>query len=198
MGTEVVFAGITAKLLTAPPFFVETGHDYPARLAPSVADEVLRTARAALAAVGMRFGPCHTEVKLTATGAAGDRDQPPARRGHDPGAACALTTGIDLLEQQVRAAAGKSVFFGPTTAAHAGIRFLTTELPGTLLRVDGTDRAERIRGDQAGHRSPSAAGRTVQRPHSAYDRLGYVVAAESSPAGSRPPWIWRCARSALW
>lgn len=178
MGTEVVFAGITAKRLTAPPFFAETGHDFPARLAPPVAGEVLRTTRAALDAVGMRFGPCHTEVRLTATGAAVIEINPRLAGGMIP-ELIKLATGVDLLEQQVRAAAGMPVSFGQTAAGHAGIRFLAAGRPGTLLRVDGTERAERIAGiERVVVTVP--AGSDVQPPRSAYDRLGYVVAAAAA------------------
>ncbi len=57
-------AGITAKHLGAPPLFVETGHDFPAALAPAVRKAVTETAEAAVRALGIVLGPAHVELRL--------------------------------------------------------------------------------------------------------------------------------------
>jgi S-sulfo-L-cysteine synthase (3-phospho-L-serine-dependent) len=177
LGGETVFAGVTAKMVSRPPYFVETGHKYPARLPPPAAESLLRVTQAALAAVGVRFGPAHTEVKLARPGPAIIEINPRLAGGMIP-ELIKLATGIDLVEQQLRAAAGLPVSFTQTATGHAGIRFLTADRPGTLLRVEGTDRAERIEAvRQVTVTIP--AGSAVRCPQSAYDRLGYVIAAGS-------------------
>src|SRR5207302_10771938 len=56
-GTEVV--GITAKHLGRLPSFVECGHDFPVDGLPAGA-----VALAAIDALGLGFGPAHTEIRL--------------------------------------------------------------------------------------------------------------------------------------
>jgi biotin carboxylase len=58
---------LTGKLPLAPPFR-ETGQFAPATLDPVWAEQVAALAEAALAALGIRWGTTHTEVKLTPAG----------------------------------------------------------------------------------------------------------------------------------
>src|SRR4029079_12563216 len=60
LGTTVI--GVTAKHLGHLPSFVECGHDFPS---PSGAERVVRLlAGAALKALGLGFGPAHTEIRV--------------------------------------------------------------------------------------------------------------------------------------
>ncbi|GAA4598139.1 biotin carboxylase [Actinoplanes octamycinicus] len=57
--------GVTGKHVTAPPVFIETGHDFPVRQ-PAAAALAERAARA----LGVTWGPAHLEVKVDDTGPA--------------------------------------------------------------------------------------------------------------------------------
>lgn len=114
--------GITDKSVTPPPYFVEHRHLFPAVLPPVVAMEVERTARAAVAAAGVTLGATHTEVKLTPRGAAVIEINPRLAGGMIP-ALIEHATGVNLVEQQIRAAAGLPVSLTPTRHRHAGIQF---------------------------------------------------------------------------
>lgn len=59
--------GVTGKFPQLSPFR-ETGQFYPAGLSPETESEVVDIAHRAEQALGMRFGVCHTEIKLTPTG----------------------------------------------------------------------------------------------------------------------------------
>jgi len=61
--------GITKKHLGRLPHFVEIGHDFPAPLPPSDAAALSTAAAAAAGALGLRWGPVHVELRLTADGA---------------------------------------------------------------------------------------------------------------------------------
>lgn len=124
--TELV--GITDKHVTPPPYFVEYRHLFPARLPGGVAEEVADTARAAVEAAGVTLGATHTEVKLTAGGVAVIEVNPRLAGGMIP-VLVEHATGIDLLEQQVRAAAGLPVSLTPTRDRHAGIQFRLADTP---------------------------------------------------------------------
>jgi len=119
---ETRLIGITDKDVTEPPYFVERRHLFPAVLQPAVAAAVEHTARAAVEAAGVTLGATHTEVKLTAAGVAVIEVNPRLAGGMIP-TLVEHATGVDLLEQQVRAAAGLPVSLTPTRRRHAGIRF---------------------------------------------------------------------------
>lgn len=156
---ETHLVGITDKSVTPPPYFVEYRHLFPALLPPVVALEIERTARAAVAAAGITLGATHTEVKLTARGAAVIEVNPRLAGGMIP-ALVEHATGVDLLEQQVRIAAGLPVSLTPTRRRYAGIQFQLTDTPrsgydrlghviahaetqdGVLAALDGEDYME--------------------------------------------------------
>ena len=97
--------------------------------------------RAALAATGMRLGPTHTEVKVTDAGPSIVEINARAAGGMIP-ELVRLATGVDLLEQQLRAAAGLPLDLVPTRERVAGIRFLLAPADGRLAAVG----ASRTRG----------------------------------------------------
>lgn len=124
--TEVV--GITDKSVTSPPYFVEYRHVFPARLQEATAAAVIRTALAAVEAAGVTLGATHTEVKLTPRGVAVIEINPRLAGGMIP-ALVEHATGVDLLEQQLRATAGLPVSLTPTRRRHAGVQFRLAERP---------------------------------------------------------------------
>lgn len=64
---RVTHLAVTGKLPMAPPFR-ETGHFWPAHVGPTDIRQAEDITSAVLEALGVRFGICHTELKLTATG----------------------------------------------------------------------------------------------------------------------------------
>jgi S-sulfo-L-cysteine synthase (3-phospho-L-serine-dependent) len=175
------FVGITAKVVGGAPCFVELGHHYPATLEPGAADRTVALVTAALEAVGVREGPTHTEVRWTPTGPAVVEINVRLAGGMIP-ELIRLTEGVDLVEQQVRAAAGLSVDLRhvPTQAPSAGIRFLVASGPGLLREITGADGARALPGIAQVQLRPMA-GLTVSPPRSAYDRLGHVIALGEDP-----------------
>lgn len=184
--------GITARTLTPPPHFVEVRHIFPAPLPEAVAERVTGEAARVLKAIGIELGASHLELRLTEAGATEPRmteigvteigvtevsvmevNARPAG-GMIP-ELIELATGVNLLEQQLRACAGLPVRLAPTRARHAGIRFLTAPTAGTLRAIDGVATARAIPGVQR-IATVAAPGRAVRPPRSAYDRLGHIIA----------------------
>ena len=60
--------GITAKHLGAHPYFVETGHDFPAPLARDRRSALSAAAQAAVSALGLGWGPAHVELRYGPAG----------------------------------------------------------------------------------------------------------------------------------
>ncbi|MGW1197987.1 pyridoxal-phosphate dependent enzyme [Streptomyces sp. NPDC002536] len=175
-GTECV--GITAKSVTGAPHFVEHRHLFPADLPAPVAQEITETVRSALDAAGIRLGATHTEVRLTAEGAAVIEINPRLAGGMIP-ELVRLASGVRLLEQQLRVALGLPPRLKPDRHGHAGIQFLLAPQDGVLAAVEGTEEAAAVEGVET-VTVTAAPGRPVHRPRSAADRLGHVIARHDS------------------
>jgi cysteine synthase A len=176
---QSVCVGVTERTVSELPYFVETGHLFPARLGEQDAAAVAETARQALKAVGFERGPAHVEVKVTSTGPAIVEINARLAGGMIP-ELIRPATGIDLLDQQIRAAAGRPVRLEADRSRHAGIRFLTAPRPGRLVAVTGVEEAAAVPGvDRV--TVTGVAGREVRPVRDAYDRLGYVIAVGDSP-----------------
>jgi S-sulfo-L-cysteine synthase (3-phospho-L-serine-dependent) len=173
--------GITAKSVRGDPYFVESGHHYPAPLDPPAAERLVGTVEAALGVVGVRTGPTHTEVKLLPDGPAIVEINVRLAGGMIP-ELIRLADGVDLLEQQVRAAAGLPVDLAarPGPDPCVGIRFVTARRRGTVLAVTGTDDALAQPGVRAVS-VPVQPGARVVPARNAYERVGHVIAAGACP-----------------
>ncbi|MEU3060568.1 pyridoxal-phosphate dependent enzyme [Streptomyces subrutilus] len=173
--------GITAKSVTATPHFVEHRHLFPAPLPAATAQRITETVTAALDAAGVRLGATHTEVKLTADGPALIEINPRPAGGMIP-ELIRLATGLDLLQEQLRAALGRAPRLKAEAAGHAGIQFLLADADGTLAAARGAEAAAAVDGVQS-VLVTAAPGTAVRRPRSASDRLGHVIARHPLPEG---------------
>jgi cysteine synthase A len=164
--------GVTRKSLGAPPFFVETGHIFPAEVEVGGVPE-------ALDAAGIRWGATHTEVRLTTRGPVVVEINARLAGGMIP-ELVRLSTGVDLLEQQLRASIGLPLLLTPTRQRFAGIRFLLAPKAGVLAGVDGVAEARRVPGvDRVV--VTAAEGAAVLPAQDFSHRLGYVIAAGETP-----------------
>ncbi|MEV7612039.1 pyridoxal-phosphate dependent enzyme [Streptomyces sp. NPDC089799] len=176
--------GITEKTVGGDPYFVENQHVFPAPLDERMAEDIRSVVGRALDAVGVRLGATHTEVKMTASGPAIVEINPRPAGGMIP-ELIRLATGVDLLEQQLRSAAGMPVFWsGAAHGAWAGIRFLIAEESGELLDIRGVEDARAVAGVSQ-VRLLATPGSRVRPARNSYDRLGYVIARADSADGVR-------------
>jgi cysteine synthase A len=175
---SATLVGITAKSLLDPPFFVEGRHLFPADLPAEVAEHVEGVVTAALTATGIRTGATHTEVRLGPDGPAVIEINARPAGGMIP-ELVRLATGVDLVEQHLRAAAALPLDLLPVRAGYAGIAFLTATRVGHLRAVRGVSVAAREPGVVQVVLS-ARAGLPVRPPRDAYDRLGFVIAASET------------------
>ena len=181
-GTPV---GVTRKHLGPEPYFVETGHDFPAPLPAADRDRLERTAAAALAALGLDWGAAHVELRLTATGPVIIEVNPRLAGGMIP-QLISEALGVDVVWQLVASAAGQAWPPRPRRKAAAAIRFLVSDQPGRLIGVSGHSSVARAVGGVIDVRLTCQPGTEVRPPLSFSDRLGYVMAAApTGPAASR-------------
>ncbi|MEU4733357.1 ATP-grasp domain-containing protein [Streptomyces sp. NPDC023588] len=180
--THVV--GITDKSIGGSPAFIETGHMFPADLAPALAAEAADSAVRAVEALGLDHVVCHTELKLTP---AGPRliEVNPRPAGNRITELVRHVTGVDLAAACVDVALGRTpdLAVRPTGVRSAAIAFLLPEAAGTLTGIDGADQ---VRG-QPGVLELTLAepGRTVRAATSNNEYLGHVMTADTQGPGAR-------------
>ncbi|MGW3471981.1 3-deoxy-7-phosphoheptulonate synthase [Saccharopolyspora sp. NPDC000995] len=173
-GKEQRLLGIVEKTVTPGPNFVESRHIVPADLPAAVAEEMAAAVRAALFAVSLEYGPSHTEVKLGPDGTAVVEINPRLAGGMIP-ELFRLGTGVDLLEAQVRFAAGAEFDLPESFEGYAGIQFLLPPEEGVLEEVTGVEQTTALPGVRA-VTVTAKPGQRVAPPVDAYGRLGYVIA----------------------
>lgn len=171
---------ITDKMVTEVPFFVETGHTEPSRLPADVQEDIRSVALKAIAALGVKNGPTHTEIKVTKTGA--KLVEIAARLGGDfiTSKLVPLSTGVDMIDCQLSSTLGETVNWQSTKSCGSAIRFLhgDEEADGkaqVIKAIDGIEEAKNMPGvtevvitkkvgDSAGNLTNSG------------DRYGHVIA----------------------
>jgi biotin carboxylase len=170
--------GVVRKHLGPPPSFVEVGHDFPV-----AADHVEACARDAVEALGLRFGPAHVELRVTAGGPVVIEVNPRLAGGNIPELvrhAC----GVDLVTEAVRAVTGGLPHLDHTRRRHAAIRFLLPPRSGTLERVLGTEEAVAVEG-VVDVRVAASPGSPVSLRGDFRDRIGHVLACADSPEAAQ-------------
>ncbi|GAA2003266.1 pyridoxal-phosphate dependent enzyme [Catenulispora subtropica] len=177
---EALCVGLTERTVSPLPHFVETGHHFPAALDPADTAALAETARRALKATRFTQGPAHVELKLTPSGPAVIEINGRLAGGMIP-ELVRPATGVDLLEQQLRAASGMPLRLTADRTKHAGIRFLIAPRPGRFLEVSGVERARLVGGVEQ-VTVTGTPGRVVRPAWDAYDRLGFVIAVAPSAA----------------
>ena len=169
--------GITRKHLSGLPYFVEVGHDFPAPLDPSRADQIGSAALAAVRTLGLADWISHVEIRLTPSGPMIIEVNPRLAGGFIP-ELIRLATGIDLIGSTIRwSIGGDDVVPTLNKGRAASIRFLRPSRPGVLATVSGLD---------AARSTPGVADVTLYRTRGDRlsicgdfrDRIGHVIACD--------------------
>ncbi|MCJ0873044.1 ATP-grasp domain-containing protein [Streptomyces sp. AP-93] len=176
--------GVTDKSIGGAPAFIETGHMFPAGIAPQSEREAVDTAVAAIKALGLDHIVCHTEIKLTPEGPKVVEVNPrPA--GNRITELVRHVTGIDLAAACVDVALGrKPDLTARATGVHsAAIAFLLPHTTGTLAGIEGADDVRA----QSGVLELTLAepGRAVRAATSNNEYLGHIMTADTQGGGAR-------------
>jgi S-sulfo-L-cysteine synthase (3-phospho-L-serine-dependent) len=177
MGGKVI--GITKKHVSREPFFVETGHDFPAELGAEAENAMRETADRALKAMGLLWGPGHIELRWTAAGPAIIEINPRLAGGFIP-AIVSLATGIDMIQETVNLVTGHPVNLRWKSNDYASIRFVIPVEQGIITGWSGVEEARQIEGVEDVHFYRRTGDRFLIQ-NDFRDRIGHVIAR----AGSR-------------
>jgi biotin carboxylase len=166
--------GVTRKHVGELPYFVETGHDYPAPVPAADTSALETVAVRAVHAIGHTVGPAHVELRLPPDG-------PPTIIEINPRLAGGLiprlvryATGRDLVDETVAGAAGLPRTEPVPGNGFAAIRFLIPWRDGEVAEVTGLSLARGLPGVVEAECRLSPGDR-VSAEHSFVDRRGHVI-----------------------
>jgi argininosuccinate lyase len=171
--------GITRKHLGDWPYFVESGHDYPAVLSASAAREISQTARSASNLLGLCWGPLHWEVRMQRGRAVVVEVNPRLAGGFIP-ELVRYAQGIDLIRATLRLVTGQRPELEPERHQSASIRFLMAPRAGIFVAAKGIGAAQSVPGvvDVRLYRAP---GDELELQGDFRDRIGHVMASGDLP-----------------
>lgn len=175
-----VFHGVAVTDKRTDAHYLETGHDQPSSQPAAVRDRAFALASRVTAALGLRHGVSHTEMRITPKGPI--LIETHTRMGGDRIPVLThLTTGVDLADLMVGLAVGETPFVGTrATGRAASIRFLV----GQKGRVGSVSVPEAL---PTGVEEASVSvkpGDFVSGRSSSLDRLGHVLASGEDAAES--------------
>ena len=180
------------------PYFEETIYVTPSRRPAGEQDAIVATTAAATAAIGLREGPIHAEVRLGAcpSNARGPTHYPDRLPGDDGprvidlaarsiGGLCARAlrfgTGISLEELILLHATGREVGGYERRPGGAGVMMLPVPRAGTLTAIAGVQAAREVAGVSEVTMTVACGSRVVPLPEeSVY--IGFIFANAETPA----------------
>lgn len=174
------------------PFFEETIYTTPSRQPETVQEQLAACAAAAVAALGLREGPVHAELRLDSRAAAGSGAASSALRvievaGRSIGGLCSRAlrfgVGVTLEELILRQALepGRELDGWQRERGAAGVMMMPIPRGGVLQKVDGLEEARAVPGIESVEITAALEHVLVPLPEgSAY--LGFIVARGPSAA----------------
>ncbi|MEV0704352.1 ATP-grasp domain-containing protein [Saccharopolyspora sp. NPDC050389] len=181
---ETTVVGVTDKSVAGQPWFVESGHMFPAALDAATAEAVAETAVAAVEALGLDNIVGHTEVKLTPRGPRVVEVNPrPA--GNQITELIRRVTGIDLAAVYAQIALGEKpdLHRVDTGAESAAISFLLPPRQGTIAEIGGV--AELAADPTVVDWVVKDAGHRAGAPTSNNNYLGHVMVTSGRRGAAR-------------
>ncbi|MGF3066285.1 ATP-grasp domain-containing protein [Facklamia sp. P12950] len=165
---------ITDKITTGAPNFVEMGHSQPSELPINTKEKIITLAKEANKALGIKFGPSHTEIMVTNQGP--KIVEIGARLGGDNIGThlVPLSTGVDMVEATIRLAIGEQVDINVSFKKASAIKYI--EVPsGIVKNISGLELAKNIKG-VIQINILRGIGEEVKKVSNSVDRIGFVIA----------------------
>jgi biotin carboxylase len=161
------------------PFFEETIYVTPSRLSEEVQSLVAATTERSAAALGLRDGPLHAELRINADGA-----WPVDIAARSIGGLCSRTlsfgTGMSLVELILRHALGTPAASAQREVAASGVMMIPIPGRGVLGEVRGLDAAQQVPGIESVTISIRRGQLMVPLPEGS-EYLGFIFARGESP-----------------
>lgn len=166
--------GITKKYLGKPPFFVEKGHDFPAKIDESLQDKVVSELKSVLQEIGIKFGPVHIEFKLYNNQIYIIEINPRLAGGMIP-ILIEKAYGIPLISNLIKMYVGQKVEFLPIKKLNAKIAFFLPEEVGLLEKIENPKKTKRKISNQIDIAFYKTEGDQIELKGDFSDRIGHVI-----------------------
>ncbi|NIE65417.1 lyase family protein [Burkholderia sp. Ax-1719] len=168
--------GVTRKTVSDAPHFLELAHVFPAALDAATHTRITDCVRRALDAVGYRFGPAHTELKVDGASVTLIEINARLAGGMIP-RLMERAYGWSMTDLYIRShLTARCQFIVPEPPLHSAVAFIVPEIgrayAGLDFPADITDSAD------AGH---FATGGVNAGKFDFSDRAGYVIATARTP-----------------
>ncbi|EET58751.1 ATP-grasp domain protein [Marvinbryantia formatexigens DSM 14469] len=169
---------ITDKLTTGAPHYVEMGHSQPTKYGGEIAERIAEVAKAANRAIGIKDGPSHTEIIVTAEGP--KIVEIGARLGGDNITThlVPLSTGVNMVECCIKIALGEKPDIEHKWSKGAAIRYFQ-QTAGVVKSIEGIEEAEKVSGIQQ-ISVVHDVGEEVTDVISSGSRMGFVIAQDEN------------------
>ncbi|WP_260398969.1 ATP-grasp domain-containing protein [Peribacillus simplex] len=171
--------GITKKFVGEGPYFVETGHVFPAPVDLHLAELIEQGTCEILQRMDWCSGPAHLEVKIKDGKVFLVEFNGRLAGGMIP-ELIRYATGTDLLKEQLKGAAGIKPTVSTEIRMVAGIRHLVPDRKGSIS-VASNGIGSQIPGIKS-WKLFVHEGELVEKAVNAYGRIGYIIAVGQSQA----------------
>lgn len=169
---------ITDKLTTGAPHFVEMGHSQPTKYNKETVQKIIEITKAANKAIGIKNGPSHTEIIITAEGP--KIVEIGARLGGDNinTHLVPLSTGVDIVECCIKIALGQKPDIKPKWNKGAAIRYFQQHA-GIVKSIKGIEEAKRLLGVKQ-ITIVHGVGEKITQIDNSGARMGFVIAQDEN------------------
>ncbi|MET3134808.1 biotin carboxylase [Oxalobacteraceae bacterium GrIS 1.11] len=169
--------GVTDKITSGAPYFVETGHNMPSSLSPDIILAIKTMTEKFLISIGHKNGPSHTEAIVTEQGPVIIESH--TRTGGDRiFEMVELVHGVDMIGATLQGYVGDVPKINIKRESGAAIRYLTLP-PGEIMSVSGLDQARESKGVVHCDIELSV-GTKINASKNSNERHGYILAVGES------------------
>lgn len=167
--------GITEKILGNPPYFVEIGHNFPAKISNANRERIEKIVYKTLEALDLNWGASHVELRLTKKGRPKIIEVNPRLAGGYIPQLVHLAFGVDLIEATLWQVLGKEPQLKKINNGYACLRFILPPYNGKLVKFHGVEEALNISGVTE-VQLYSKEGESVKFQGNFTDRVGHIIA----------------------
>lgn len=178
--SEILCSGVADRIIARPPYFIELGHDLPSSQPPALQEAAIETMRQAVKALGITFGAAKGDVKLTPSGPMIGEVAARLSGGWMSSHTFPMATGYSMIRGAIEIAIGRRPEI-PEFLTRVAMERAVIATPGRITRIDGINRARRIRGVREVILK-AQVGDDVYAPTSNMDKQGHVIAAAETRA----------------
>ena len=170
---EVYVLGVMKKLMTKPPYYAELGHSIPSQLSPEIENKVKNCVKKAIKALDINFGSVNMDMLITKSGDVHIVDIGARMGGNLIGShIIPIGTGVQYIENMVRAAVGDEVDFTPKTRPTPVATRLLALTPGKVKSLPDFKALENNNVIIEHHLN---VGDIINEYHTNLDGCGYIV-----------------------